>query len=96
MAPAVVSVNVTQQRVYRSRRLDFFEQFFPGMFPRLGTPQPVHGLGSGVIVSPDGIILTNHHVIDGADAASVSHPGFWTDLARLAGPGVVRTEEGPA
>jgi 3-phosphoshikimate 1-carboxyvinyltransferase len=35
-------------------------------------------------------------VIDGADAASVSHPGFWADLARLTGPGVVRSEEGPA
>ena len=32
-------------------------------------------------------------VITGAEAASVSYPEFWTDLARLAGPGTVRTEE---
>jgi 3-phosphoshikimate 1-carboxyvinyltransferase len=32
-------------------------------------------------------------VIEGAEAAAVSHPEFWRDLARLAGPGAVRTEE---
>lgn len=43
---------------------DQFGQFFgPHMRPQ---PQIEHGIGSGVVISPDGYIVTNNHVIDGA------------------------------
>jgi serine protease Do len=48
---------------------DFFRRFFGT--PPGGGKQVVHSLGSGVIVSPDGYILTNNHVVQGADTLSV-------------------------
>jgi serine protease Do len=54
----------------------FFGQQFPGMNPRNQMPRPQdqreNSLGSGVIVSPDGYILTNNHVIDGATDVRVT------------------------
>ena len=41
-----------------------FGQFFGQGMPR--QPQIEHGMGSGVVISPDGYIVTNNHVIDGA------------------------------
>ena len=67
-APAVVSINVQQKSRGKSRRADPWFRFFE----EPEDEAPSGGMGSGVIVSPEGYILTNHHVIEGADAIEVN------------------------
>lgn len=62
---------------------DFFRQF---PMPRQNQrPQVERGLGSGVIVSPDGTILTNNHVVEGADKITVFMSDNKTFEAKLVG-----------
>jgi len=74
-APAVV--NVYSRKVVKTREATsplfndpFFRQFFQG---QLGVPQErvQRSLGSGVIVRPNGLVVTNYHVIGGSDEITV-------------------------
>jgi serine protease Do len=58
VSPAVVNISA-EQTVRRARSV--FDQFFLGLDPR-----PSKSLGSGAIIDPKGVILTNDHVISGA------------------------------
>ncbi len=90
VSPAVITIH-SQMRVRAPEQYPFmddpiFREFFGdrGRRPQQ-PPQRRTGLGSGVIVSADGYILTNHHVVDGAEQIKIDMNDNRTLDARLVG-----------
>ncbi len=81
-APAVVSINTSKAAVRHPRSNDPWFQFF---FGDQANQQAQAGLGSGVIISPDGYILTNNHVVEGADEIEVTLTDSRRARARVIG-----------
>jgi len=90
VTPAIVNIRTTQViRVQQSPFFadPFFRQFFGDMFGQFAIPREhrEHSLGSGVIVSPDGYIVTNNHVVAKATEIEVMLSDRRVFKARIVG-----------
>jgi serine protease Do len=90
LSPAVVAINVTQIIEYQrnspfSTRDPRLREFFPEFFKDYRYQQQFSSLGSGFIISSDGYILTNEHVVENANEITISMTDGQKAAAKIVG-----------
>ena len=85
VSPAVVGINVTQVKRYLRRSPFADDPFFRNFFPDIPFERRVKSLGSGFLISKEGYILTNQHVVDGAVEIIVTRMGGKQYVAKKIG-----------
>ncbi len=83
--PAVVHIKASAMRQSQQRGMDIFDLFGEDFGMRRSGPQKQESSGSGVIVSPDGYIVTNNHVVEGAEELEVVMSNKRTFKAKVIG-----------
>ena len=92
LLPAVVNISTTQA-MEDNAQADNFDEFFKDFFERRGRPAPdsprraPSALGSGFVIDPSGYVVTNNHVIEGADDITVNFADGSSHSAELIGTG---------
>lgn len=86
--PAVVNIYTTKVITQRPNPLfedPFFRRFFGDVVPQMPRQRLENSLGSGVVVSENGYVLTNNHVIQGADQIEIALADGRTAQASVVG-----------
>jgi Do/DeqQ family serine protease len=80
-------VNISSSRIVQTPQVNplFEDPFFKRFFGAIPRKEKEHSLGSGVVVSPDGYVLTNSHMVEGATDIEVSFGDKTQIPARIVG-----------